>query len=61
MPIPQVAQGLQLAHGLAIDARIRELLLDGIGTRQIAASLAPEVGRARREIYSRVLELREES
>jgi 16S rRNA C1402 (ribose-2'-O) methylase RsmI len=38
-----------------LDDRIRALRADGVGTREIAARLARETGRTRREIYQRVL------
>lgn len=41
----------------ALDARIRQELSAGKGTRQIASDLAPWAGRPRRELYNRVLEL----
>jgi len=40
-----------------LDGRIRLLLADGLGTREIAARLAHETGRTRREVYQRVLAL----
>jgi 16S rRNA (cytidine1402-2'-O)-methyltransferase len=40
-----------------LDARIRALHADGVGTREIAARLARESGRTRREVYRRVVEL----
>lgn len=42
----------------ALDARIRELADGGAGAREIAATLAAESRRPRREVYSRVLALR---
>ena len=38
-----------------VDARIRSLRAEGLGTREIAARLAHETGRTRRECYQRVL------
>ena len=38
-----------------VDARIRSLLAEGLGTREIAARLAHETGRTRRECYQRVV------
>jgi 16S rRNA (cytidine1402-2'-O)-methyltransferase len=40
-----------------VDARIRALRAEGLGTREIAARLARETGRTRREVYQRVLAL----
>jgi 16S rRNA (cytidine1402-2'-O)-methyltransferase len=40
-----------------VDARIRALRAEGLGAREIAARLARETGRTRREIYRRVLEI----
>jgi 16S rRNA (cytidine1402-2'-O)-methyltransferase len=40
-----------------LDARIRGLRAEGLGTREIAARLARETGRTRREVYRRVLDL----
>jgi 16S rRNA (cytidine1402-2'-O)-methyltransferase len=40
-----------------VDARIRALRAEGLGTREIAARLAHETGRTRRELYQRVLAL----
>lgn len=40
-----------------LDTRIRALHADGVGTREIAARLARETGRTRREVYRRVVEL----
>jgi 16S rRNA (cytidine1402-2'-O)-methyltransferase len=40
-----------------LDARIRALKADGVGTREIAARLAHETGRTRRDVYRRVVEL----
>jgi 16S rRNA (cytidine1402-2'-O)-methyltransferase len=40
-----------------LDARIRALRRDGLGTREIAARLARETGRTRREVYRRALAL----
>jgi 16S rRNA (cytidine1402-2'-O)-methyltransferase len=40
-----------------LDARIRALRAEGLGTREIAARLARETGRTRREVYQRVLAL----
>jgi 16S rRNA (cytidine1402-2'-O)-methyltransferase len=40
-----------------LDARIRALRAEGLGTREIAARLARETGRTRREVYQRVLDL----
>ena len=40
-----------------LDVRIRALRAEGIGTREIAARLARETGRTRREVYRRVLEI----
>jgi 16S rRNA (cytidine1402-2'-O)-methyltransferase len=40
---------------LDVDARIRTLRAGGLGTREIAARLAHETGRTRRECYQRVL------
>jgi len=42
----------------ALDARIRELADGGAAAREIAATLAAESRRPRREVYSRVLALR---
>jgi 16S rRNA (cytidine1402-2'-O)-methyltransferase len=43
-----------------VDARIRALRAEGLGTREIAARLAHETGRTRRECYQRVLALADE-
>jgi len=43
-----------------LDERIRKLALAGAGARDIAAVLAGEIGRPRREVYARVLALRKE-
>ena len=40
-----------------VDGRIRALRAEGLGTREIAARLAHETGRTRRELYQRVLAL----
>jgi len=40
-----------------VDARIRTLRAEGLGTREIAARVAHETGRTRRECYQRVLAL----
>jgi 16S rRNA (cytidine1402-2'-O)-methyltransferase len=40
-----------------LDARIRALRAEGLGTREIAARLAHETGRTRREVYQRALAL----
>jgi 16S rRNA (cytidine1402-2'-O)-methyltransferase len=40
-----------------LDARIRTLRAEGLGTREIAARLARETGRTRREVYQRVLDV----
>jgi 16S rRNA (cytidine1402-2'-O)-methyltransferase len=40
-----------------LDARIAALHADGLGTREIAARLARDTGRTRREVYKRVLEV----
>jgi 16S rRNA (cytidine1402-2'-O)-methyltransferase len=40
-----------------LESRIRALLAEGLGTREIAARLAHETGRTRREVYRRVLDL----
>jgi len=42
-----------------LDARIRALLAEGLGPREIAAALAPEAQLPRREVYARALALRE--
>jgi len=42
-----------------VDARVRVLRAEGLGAREIAARLARETDRARREIYRSVLELGE--
>jgi len=42
-----------------VDARIRALLAEGRSARHIAAELAPEAAVPRRQIYARVLALRE--
>jgi len=41
-----------------LDARIRALLGEGLGPREVAAALAPEAHLPRREVYARALELR---
>jgi 16S rRNA (cytidine1402-2'-O)-methyltransferase len=46
-----------VASGDDLDARIRALRAEGIGTREIAARLARETGRTRREVYRRALDL----
>ena len=43
-----------------LDERIRPLLAAGLGSREIASRLASESGRARRDVYARVVALREE-
>jgi 16S rRNA (cytidine1402-2'-O)-methyltransferase len=43
------------AVAVDVDARIRALRAEGLGTREIAARLAHETGRTRRECYQRVL------
>ena len=43
------------AATIDVDARIRTLRAEGLGTREIAARLAHETGRTRRECYQRVL------
>jgi hypothetical protein len=43
------------AAAIDVDARIRTLRADGLGAREIAARLAHETGRTRRECYQRVL------
>jgi len=45
------------AATIEVDARIRALRAEGLGTREIAARLAHETGRTRRECYQRVLAL----
>jgi 16S rRNA (cytidine1402-2'-O)-methyltransferase len=40
-----------------LDARIRGLRAEGLGTREIAARLARETGRTRREVYQRAIRL----
>jgi 16S rRNA (cytidine1402-2'-O)-methyltransferase len=40
-----------------LDARIRALRAEGLGTREVAARLARETGRTRREVYQRALAL----
>ncbi len=55
------ASAPERASQAQVDSRIRELLGGGMGPREIAAALAAEAGRAKREIYARVLQLREES
>jgi len=40
-----------------LDARIRALRAEGLGTREISARLAHETGRTRREVYQRVLDV----
>jgi len=45
------------AAAIDVDARIRTLRAEGLGTREIAARLAHETGRTRRECYQRVLAL----
>jgi hypothetical protein len=40
-----------------VDARIRALRAEGLGAREIAARLARETGRTRREVYERVVAL----
>jgi 16S rRNA (cytidine1402-2'-O)-methyltransferase len=45
------------AATIDVDARIRTLRAEGLGTREIAARLAHETGRTRRECYQRVLAL----
>src|SRR5258707_15480389 len=40
-----------------LDARIRTLRAEGLGAREIAARLARESGRTRREVYQRVVAL----
>jgi 16S rRNA (cytidine1402-2'-O)-methyltransferase len=45
------------AAEIDVDARIRTLRAEGLGTREIAARLAHETGRTRRECYQRVLAL----
>jgi 16S rRNA (cytidine1402-2'-O)-methyltransferase len=40
-----------------VDARIAALHAEGLGTREIAARLARDTGRTRRELYRRVLEV----
>jgi 16S rRNA (cytidine1402-2'-O)-methyltransferase len=47
---------LALAPG-DLDARIHALRTEGLATREIAARIAHETGRPRREIYQRVLAL----
>ena len=42
-----------------LDEEVRNRVAQGEGAREIAAELAPRSGRPRREIYTRVLELRE--
>lgn len=42
-----------------LDEEVRNRVAQGEGAREIAAELAPRSGRPRREIYARVLELRE--
>lgn len=42
-----------------LDEEVRSRVAQGEGAREIAADLAPRGGRPRREIYARVLELRE--
>ncbi len=44
-----------------LDARIRDLLAEGRGAREIAAELAHAAGVPRREVYARAVALREES
>lgn len=44
----------------ALDGQIRALLASGSGAREIAAALAPEIARPRREVYSRVVAIRKE-
>jgi 16S rRNA (cytidine1402-2'-O)-methyltransferase len=48
------------AAGVDVDARIRTLRAEGLGTREIAARLAHETGRTRRECYQRVLAVPDE-
>jgi 16S rRNA (cytidine1402-2'-O)-methyltransferase len=40
-----------------LDARIRSLRTQGLGAREIAARLARDTGRTRREVYQRVVTL----
>jgi 16S rRNA (cytidine1402-2'-O)-methyltransferase len=40
-----------------LDVRIRALAAEGLGTREIAARVAHETGRTRREVYQRALAL----
>ncbi|HXJ37124.1 MAG TPA: 16S rRNA (cytidine(1402)-2'-O)-methyltransferase [Candidatus Eisenbacteria bacterium] len=42
---------------LDLDAQIRRLRAEGLGVRDVAARLAAETGRPRRQIYQRALEL----
>ena len=43
-----------------LDEQIRSRLAAGLGAREIAAALAPEINRPRREVYSRVVAIRKE-
>jgi 16S rRNA (cytidine1402-2'-O)-methyltransferase len=51
------ADAAAAAAPIDLDARIRALRADGLGTREIAARLARETGRTRREVYRRVLDV----
>jgi 16S rRNA (cytidine1402-2'-O)-methyltransferase len=53
-PAPEAAEAGPVVD---LDARIRALKAEGLGTREIAARLAHETGRTRREVYRRALEL----
>ncbi len=49
------------ADGAALDAAIRALLDEGLGTREVAARLAAATGRRKSDLYARAVALRRSS
>ncbi len=51
----------RLLEGEALDSRLRELLADGRRPREITAEIAPQTALPRKQLYSRVVALKDEA